>query len=487
MSEQAFHHAAAIADIEAIRSLIESGANAAEVNKYNETPLHALAEAYHKKIYDYQRIYDTTIALLEAKASALRKEENGNLCYHWAASRGVYPMIQALIDKGVRLGMTDKDGYTAVHLACKAVGGAIESIGYAERNLSIKRENLEKHPNEDSWKKACREQVTEAEAELETRKMMVENYFLIVKAVVESGVDADAKSNYGQEALKYAVEGNAKKIAAYLKGEYSEDDEQSAATGGMTLHQACEKGDLDAVKALIARGDDVNEVSETTPFTDMTPLAVAIKEVKFDVASALLDAGADPNFKAGKHGHTAFPVILKSSLNYAADRDTFVPRIIKKMTDAGWDADDYIDDDSNTLLLAVSKSTFGGSNGFVLEDVLTNTLIGLGCDVNKANKNGVTPLMLMLKREDNETENRILTLLENGAQIDVCDISGNTPLMYAAANRKQSLARNYIELMSQFGDLKPDAVNNDGKTALDIATENGSEEVVKYILMYLND
>ena len=87
MSEQAFHHAAAIADIEAIRSLIESGANAAEVNKYNETPLHALTEAYHKKIYDYQRIYDTTIALLEAKVSALRKEENGNLCYHWAAAQ----------------------------------------------------------------------------------------------------------------------------------------------------------------------------------------------------------------------------------------------------------------------------------------------------------------------------------------------------------------------------------------------------------------
>ena len=482
MSEENYHNAASHADVEAISRLRESGANAAEVNKYNETPLHALTEAYHNNIYDYKRIYDATVALLEVKVSALRKEENGSLCYHWAASRGIYPMIQALIDKGVRLGMTDKDGYTAIHLACREVRHTLESIGYAEKNVIKKRETLNNYTGDDSWKKVYQEQFDDAEAVLETRLMIAGNYFLIVKALAESGVDVDAKDNYGRAALEYAVESNAKKIAAYLKGEYNEDDEQSAATGGMTLHQACEKGDMDAVKSLIARGDDVNEVSETSPFIGVTPLAVALKEVRFDAALALLDAGADPNFKAGAHGHTAFLSILKSHIHYAADKNTFIPQILKKMHQAGWDANDFVDDDSNTPLLATSRSWLGDSNGFVLEDVLTETLIGLGCDVNIADKDGVTPLMVLLKHEYQQAENRILTLLENGAQTNVCDSIGNTPLMYAASNRKQSLARNCIELMSQFGGLKPDAVNNEGKTALDIATENGSEEVVKYLL-----
>ena len=55
------------------------------------------------------------------------------------------------------------------------------------------------------------------------------------------------------------------------------------------------------------------------------------------------------------------------------------------------------------------------------------------------------------------------------------DKNGNTPLHYAAKNYHKTTGTELAGLLFEFGDPRPDAVNNEGKTALEIATEANNE------------
>lgn len=454
-------------------------------NPHPEISLHTLANSYREKVYDYDRIYNSTLALLDAKASVFRKDERGRSCYHLAAANGVYPMIRALLDKGIRMNMTDREGRTVLHAASENAGDALSSADRAEKREREWRQQVEEDPKESylkTWKSAA--------ADLERQQQIAENYFLIVKALVEAGVDTESKDNSGRTALDYAIEGNAKKIAAYLKvkGTGGEAEGINPQTGGMNLHQACEKGDQEAIRALIESGEKLNEVSDTPPHRGKTPLAVAMTDLNPELIDTLLEAGADPNLTTGERGQMAFLSLLNDSrVTSATYSKKTIPRVIQSLRRAGWNIDSIVDNDSNTPLLAASKmQSRGRINNCRLEQVVATELIGLGCDVNASDKRGVTPLMLWLSKNDN-IEDTVLSLLENGARTEARDQDGNTPSMHAAANKNQTTAKNGIELLSQFGDSQLNATNNNGDTALDIAVRKGHEELVNYLLNNTNN
>ena len=50
-------------------------------------------------------------------------------------------------------------------------------------------------------------------------------------------------------------------------------------------------------------------------------------------------------------------------------------------------------------------------------------------------------------------------------------------------NRNASIGKEMAELLFDFGDPKLGHVNNDGKTALEIATDLNNEEFVKFLLI----
>lgn len=54
--------------------------------------------------------------------------------------------------------------------------------------------------------------------------------------------------------------------------------------------------------------------------------------------------------------------------------------------------------------------------------------------------------------------------------------------MYAARNRNANSGKEMAELLFDFGDPKLEHVNNEGKSALEIATELNNEEFVKFLL-----
>ena len=78
-------------------------------------------------------------------------------------------------------------------------------------------------------------------------------------------------------------------------------------------------------------------------------------------------------------------------------------------------------------------------------------------------------------------ENLIISFLESGASVSGKDLEGNTALHYAAMNSSGGDAKTAAELLLDFG-ADPSAVNNRGKSPLDIATENKNEALVKLLL-----
>jgi ankyrin repeat protein len=78
-------------------------------------------------------------------------------------------------------------------------------------------------------------------------------------------------------------------------------------------------------------------------------------------------------------------------------------------------------------------------------------------------------------------ENVQLTLLERGVNVAAADQDGNTALHYAAKNRNKNGAKTLCDMLLEFG-ADASVVNNAGKAALDIATEQDNEPLVKLLL-----
>jgi ankyrin repeat protein len=83
--------------------------------------------------------------------------------------------------------------------------------------------------------------------------------------------------------------------------------------GGLTpLHLAARQGELEAVKALIDAGADINQ---PTNGDKVSPIVIATINGHFDLAKYLLDKGADPN-SAGVNGAT--PLYITLNCQWAA-------------------------------------------------------------------------------------------------------------------------------------------------------------------------
>ncbi len=439
------HLAAEWADAQAIAILLDRGIDVNVANRYNQRPLHLLAKGVARVERDSAAIKASAQLLLDAKASTMRKDDEGKTAVIWAAAEGRCDILETMIEKGVKMTSTDREGNTALHVVCQ---------------------NLDLYPERH------------------------EDYVKAVELLLAAGFEADEKNNYDQTAIEFAREQGDKQVVAILIGEYDADGADDAAlkAAGLSLVEAAEQGDLEAVSANIERGAAFDELSDSSDFPAMTALAIAVQKLNVEMVKVLLEGGAAVNFKTGD-GKTA----LSACLGYRADRyfdfaaseAKSIERIFRLLQAHGLDLDDNIDDEGNTALIKACAYIDRNSsyNGKTLSGSLAKLLIAAGADVNLSNLKGQTALMLLSTATRSEVADLHIEMLEADAAVDAVDRDGNTVLMYTARNSEYGNAKEMAELLFDFGDPKPDAVNNAGQTALEIATEMDNEMLVKLLLM----
>ena len=230
----------------------------------------------------------------------------------------------------------------------------------------------------------------------------------------------------------------------------------ATASGGTTALMAAAP-DVEKMRLLLDRGANVNARAQSR----FSALMVAAQYQESSAAiTLLLDRGAQvgPPAEGGAPVFNGNPFFLAS---YAGNAS-----ILRRLRDAGAKIDEpmtLIGTSRTTPLLGAFK--FG-------DDEVARALFDLGTPIEFADGNGIT--MLGRAALNNEVS-MARWLITRGANVNVVDKLGMTPLLWAASMDFGDPAM--IELLLQSG-ARADARNRDGLTALDLARKYGHTEVV---------
>ena len=231
----------------------------------------------------------------------------------------------------------------------------------------------------------------------------------------------------------------------------------------------------------------------------MPSCACALSWDNAEAAEILLRSGADPDFRDSEE-RTAFAVWLKKRKQGSEKKEECL-HLLRCLMQCGWHPENPADKEGNTSLSLACREA-----GYELGNWAVRYLVENGADVNAVNLQGQTPAMnlyggrfwdgnipcfAVLPRSypyggrccTEEDADILEVLLEAGADINAKDKWGNTLLHYIAGSSQRG-AKEAVGLVMDFGKPDVNAVNNEGKTALDIATEKNDESLVKFLLKY---
>ncbi|MEM7415713.1 MAG: ankyrin repeat domain-containing protein [Gemmatimonadota bacterium] len=300
-------------DLEAVRQLLQSGADVNEAHADGMSALHWAAERG-----DQQMIEVLLTAGAESQA-ATRIGEYTPL--HIASRNGHTDAVRTLVANGADvMARTDPSGSTPLHLA--ALSGNGELITY------LIESGAEPNATEAEWQ--------------QTPLIFAASWNRVdaIVALIDGGADPntaaqsmdlthmgrlDAEANRRRQAVldAFTNEGeweptSSQVQAAVLAGRAAYEDAEPprqrrrssrfqrqvriTSKGGLTpLLHAARQGHIEAMETLLDRGADVNLVGGGD---GTTPLLIAAINGQFDAALLLLDRGADPNIPSTVNGAT---------------------------------------------------------------------------------------------------------------------------------------------------------------------------------------
>ncbi len=192
------------------------------------------------------------------------------------------------------------------------------------------------------------------------------------------------------------------------------------------LLSAAQTNDLDEARALVDAGMNLDRGPTSAKRRDAVPLAIAIDEGSWDVAVVLVRGGADMT-AATKEG----PCVHRLMVD-----DLGATRVLREMIRRGVDVN-LPDKQGQTPLLVLMDAPFTGARRRLAE-----MLLKAGADINVHGKRGMAPLHLAVAREDSAA---VRFLLDHDADPDVKMNGGHTPLHLAAMRDLVNIARALID------------------------------------------
>ena len=283
-----------------------------------------------------------------------------------------------------------------------------------------------------------------------------------------------------------------------------EDVDQPDAFGMSPLQWAVKKGHMNAVRALLDAGANINfTVDHPTmlEYKGWTPLLSAVAHGRDEILKLLLDKGADVGARA-----EAWPFwwdtrwgvrrMEEEDGEWEDDKVYYIDHFLRssswshprqsrdeKSEDASEDGaedgtKDTAVDAQKTPIITDERPTalhFAALRGH--SGIATTLLAMDSTDVNARDEDGRTALSHAIQERNNDIVTAILDLGDH-VDVDRGDDEGKTPLMYAARFFRKSIAEQLITT----GRVNVDAKDKDGRTALSYASSYGSHEEAVRVL-----
>ncbi len=392
-------------------------------------------------------------ALLKQRVDVNALAADGSTALHWAAHRNDVVTVDLLLKARANINVANRYGVTPLALA--AENGNAEII---ERFLKAGADpNVAKPGGETPLMIAAQAGQPDAVKMLITHGANVNNQeetrgqtalmwaaargnVAAIKVLVEGGANLTMRS-HGPKPV-----GDPDKPPPPAIGKFRDYGRRGRIDAFSPLLFAVRAGHIDATKALLDAGADVNDMTED----GASALVLSLINRHYELASVLLDRGADPN--AAKVGWNALHQLARSrtlsigqfpwpqatgtvhSLDLAKKMIAMGANVNARMTIADM-KDGYRAGGNRNGATAFWLSAFGG-------DVeMMRLLAAAGADPMLPNRTGTTPLMLTagvesgFQNEATYDENAFQALklmVELGGDVNTPNAGGETPLHGAA-------------------------------------------------------
>ncbi len=415
----ALHWAAYHDDLETARRLADAGAGAAAVNDLGVTPLAlacdngspgmvalllaagadpgAAVETGETVLMACSRTGDVEAVrrLLDAGADVNARESlERQTALMWAAAQGHADVVQLLIDHGAD----------------------VRARSRARRFVISRRLQSELRYGELGRSYGTDAEETQIGGFTPLLFAARNGNAAVARRLLDAGADANDAAPDGASALVVAAHSGHRELALTLLDRGANPN--AAGAGYTALHAAVLTGDLAVVETLLARGASANaQVTLATKVTrngqvlmigehllGATPLALAAKFTERDIMRVLAEAGADVRLPL-KNGWTPLMLAAGAGWRYAVwDRRERTlhktPAFQVQMLDEAGTLDavrflldrgafvNAVDEDGNTALHYVVDKGF---------DAVVELLVEQGADLDIANRRGQTPLSIVAR------------------------------------------------------------------------------------------
>ena len=471
-----------------VELLLSKGAIISEKSYQETTALHAASMRGHKDVVEF---------LLNKEADANARQWSRWTALHYAARAGNNDMVDLLISKNADVNAKNIRGETPVHLAvvqnhkdtvkllvskgaeistiqlAAFIGNITEVNGFIDKGISVNAQDgywlTPLHAAAGAGKRGATE-------------------FLISKGAL---VNADAVAEGPGAPLHYATDGGSKEVTELLISKGAIIDSRNK-KGETSLHLAAKKGYNDLAKLLVANKADVDAKTKD----GWTPLHFAADNGHKDIAALLIENGADTNaksneskgtplFYAARSGHKGVIKLLIDKGATISEVDDLLYYMCEHLhTDL---AEFFIQKGAN-----VNSERWGNVTAFY---ILWNW------DANKiadSNQTDIFRLLLDHGANPNAKERWDWSLLHYAAEVEVYidmarmlldkganpnireSIDGRTPLHHAANSDTDTRFKAMIELLVSRG-AEVNVKDYYGRTPLSMAKDNGLTEIVNLL------